>query len=739
MNTQFNDFSVNNAPILIMNKPGNQATLFRPSLSASFFNRTQHGGLTQQAAHQLDDKEVSHLNMNKAFREGVYTYTYQDIAQANLKYLKEEKALSSSFFQGDPMTFVERYRTTLLSASRTMEAAFKILGRAEGANGKRSIINQRTWDDLNLIGQGDCQSDPCVGSVINHTNTQIGKGYLLGQIARPICDKIKILKRQSIIQSFVKDDQLTEGLHQLLEGMKGGEEQLLTFWSGPMEVPGSIHSQYFKYSDAINRILNRHTFFLEINSALHTFKKLSSAATQAISIVLLPLFALQLTGIVASSQFVRHFAIRLIGNSGPLYALVSLIPSHLIQGITAVVGGVFAAINLEARLKWTKADLEVEALIQQKLVDVAHYYRGMKLLRNQLLKNPSIKSKLEHFKKLDDFFDNKKLSPLFVLLESRTFDRKAQFFFRKGHVLLTLSLLQEDSVKKQFEQALMAVGEIDAFMSMATLYKTHQGKENAYCFPEIIDGDAPVIEMTDFWNPLLIQQNGPLVTNSLHLNHHALITGANGGGKSTSLKSIAIALVLFQSYGIACAKKMRSTLYRNLTSSMNISDDIKGNRSLYQVQVDVVKGLIDVLKRFKKEGEGLSFALLDELFTGTKSDVGEALAYATVERLGKFNNSMSIIATHFDKLTDLERTRGNFRNYHFPLNQTTGKPLYKIRSGKSNVNTALKVAEQRGLDPLTIDRAKKFKRWWAVVNPAKKLSRRVLISKSYRKKSIQFG
>ena len=76
-----------------------------------------------------------------------------------------------------------------------------------------------------------------------------------------------------------------------------------------------------------------------------------------------------------------------------------------------------------------------------------------------------------------------------------------------------------------------------------------------------------------------------------------------------------------------------------------------------------------------------SFIVMDEIFNSTNPQEGISGAYAIAEKLAKFNNSMSIITTHFSYLTNLENN-DSFKNYKIPIkrdNENNIQYPYKLK------------------------------------------------------------
>ncbi len=98
------------------------------------------------------------------------------------------------------------------------------------------------------------------------------------------------------------------------------------------------------------------------------------------------------------------------------------------------------------------------------------------------------------------------------------------------------------------------------------------------------------------------------------------------------------------------------------------------------------------------------FSIMDELFSGTNPVEGEAAAYNIAHHMGQYENSLSILATHFPRLTLLEERaqEDGFVNYKVIVHQDPETRAldypFTIQLGKSNQTIAIDILEQEGYD-----------------------------------------
>ncbi len=110
----------------------------------------------------------------------------------------------------------------------------------------------------------------------------------------------------------------------------------------------------------------------------------------------------------------------------------------------------------------------------------------------------------------------------------------------------------------------------------------------------------------------------------------------------------------------------------------------------------------------KLEPDEFGFVVFDEMFKGTTPIEGTAAAYGVAKHLGRFDNCINLVATHFEKLTDLEVDAGTFDNYKVMVTKnedgSIGYP-YKLFKGISDQHVALDILANQGIAGSVIQEA----------------------------------
>lgn len=137
------------------------------------------------------------------------------------------------------------------------------------------------------------------------------------------------------------------------------------------------------------------------------------------------------------------------------------------------------------------------------------------------------------------------------------------------------------------------------------------------------------------------------VLSSVHLDstsHHCLVTGPNGGGKSSSLRAIHQSVLLAQTFGVACVKSMTLRPFKWISSGIGLHDS-PGKKSMFQTEVNFAAGLLR-----PRAGPGL--ILYDELFHSTNPPDCVRTANIFMKQLWAKNSVASFLSTHVFELVD---------------------------------------------------------------------------------------
>lgn len=125
-----------------------------------------------------------------------------------------------------------------------------------------------------------------------------------------------------------------------------------------------------------------------------------------------------------------------------------------------------------------------------------------------------------------------------------------------------------------------------------------------------------------------------------------VITGANMGGKTVSLRSAVLSQLLFQCGFFVFARSARLPLFHRVDLILADSGPGAGGLSSFGREVFLLDRLL------REAGEGRFFLALDEFARGTNPQEGAALARALVRHLNGLDCA-ALLTTHYDGVSDV--------------------------------------------------------------------------------------
>jgi hypothetical protein len=159
-----------------------------------------------------------------------------------------------------------------------------------------------------------------------------------------------------------------------------------------------------------------------------------------------------------------------------------------------------------------------------------------------------------------------------------------------------------------------------------------------------------VVKMTHLVNPLL-EQSKPISFLFTPKRSHCLVTGPNGGGKSTVLRSILLNILFAQTLGVCFGQEGGTFLldpFDWIQSGLHL-EDLPGKLSLFEREVEFAS---QALHRARRNPNQRGLLLFDELFHSTNPPDGERTARIFLEQIWKFPHVSSMISTHVFSLAE---------------------------------------------------------------------------------------
>ncbi len=215
----------------------------------------------------------------------------------------------------------------------------------------------------------------------------------------------------------------------------------------------------------------------------------------------------------------------------------------------------------------------------------------------------------------------------------------------------------------------------------------------------IVEGRHPVIEK--------LLEEEVFIPNDTDLDYTntriAIITGPNMAGKSTYLRQIGLLVILAQIGSFVPAQSMSLPVFDRVFTRVGASDNLAQGQSTFLVEMIETANILH-------SATPNSLILLDEIGRGTSTFDGLSLAWAIIEHVEKYKKALTLFATHYHELTEMEHIYPAIQNYNVVVKQWNDQVIFlrKIERGGADQSYGIQVARLAGIPDRVIRRAKEI-------------------------------
>lgn len=214
-------------------------------------------------------------------------------------------------------------------------------------------------------------------------------------------------------------------------------------------------------------------------------------------------------------------------------------------------------------------------------------------------------------------------------------------------------------------------------------------------------GDSQYFYLQAARHPLLGAAAVPIDLKLTAEERILIITGPNTGGKTVSLKTAALFVLLNQTgWPVLAGEETRLPVFRYVGCAIGDEQSLDRSLSTFSAYMHTVGELLEA-------ADEESLILLDELGSGTDPQEGGALAMAILDELFT-RRSRVFVTSHHGVLKNYAYRKSGCVNASVSFDEATLRPSYRILMGIPGESRAVDIAEKNGLPAEVISAARAY-------------------------------
>lgn len=242
--------------------------------------------------------------------------------------------------------------------------------------------------------------------------------------------------------------------------------------------------------------------------------------------------------------------------------------------------------------------------------------------------------------------------------------------------------------REELREMMHEIHGLDAYIGIAKAARIHK-----LTLPEFQQLENPGFSFQALRHPLLPEAK-PYDFKLGDDFNMCFLTGPNMAGKSTFLKAMGISIYLAHLGFPVPAQSVQLTVFRGMSTTINLSDNLGLRHSHYFAEVNRVREVTDLLKSHQP-----LFVVFDELFRGTNLKDAREASTTIIGAFSRLKQSAFLVSTHIVEVAeDLEDSPSILFNY-LDLEWEDGQPQYsyQMKAGVSRERLGMYILEEAGV------------------------------------------
>uniref|UniRef100_A0A0R0HSI8 DNA mismatch repair protein n=1 Tax=Glycine max TaxID=3847 RepID=A0A0R0HSI8_SOYBN len=268
-----------------------------------------------------------------------------------------------------------------------------------------------------------------------------------------------------------------------------------------------------------------------------------------------------------------------------------------------------------------------------------------------------------------------------------------------------LEILRGLAAELQYSINILVFSSMLLVIAKALFAHASEGRRRRWVFPTLVESHG--FESLDKTHGMKISGLLPywfhiaegVVRNDVDMQSLFLLTGPNGGGKSSFLRSICAAALLGICGLMVPAESALIPYFDSITLHMKSYDSPADKKSSFQVEMSELRSIIGGTTN-------RSLVLVDEICRGTETAKGTCIAGSIIETLDGIG-CLGIVSTHLHGIFTLPLNKKNTVHKAMGTTSIDGQimPTWKLTDGVCKESLAFETAKREGIPEHIVRRA----------------------------------